>query len=119
MLVETGKLVPAGDYLRAKRLRRRYQKEMARLFENFDVLLTPAAPGTAPRGIETTGDPIMNGPWTLSDFPTVTLPYALGANGLPIGVQLTGPPLQEAMLLDIAAEIETVIGNTRSTKGTR
>src|SRR5262249_9674452 len=36
-LVETGKLVSAADYLRAKRLRRRYQREMSRLFEHFDV----------------------------------------------------------------------------------
>src|SRR5262249_1101793 len=110
ILVETGMLVHANDYLRAKRLRRKYQREMAQLFENFDVLLTPAAPGTAPRGITTTGDPVMNGPWTLSDFPTMTLPYALGANGLPIGVQLTGPPLQENFLLEIAQQIEAFIG---------
>jgi aspartyl-tRNA(Asn)/glutamyl-tRNA(Gln) amidotransferase subunit A len=109
MLVETGMLVHADDYLRAKRLRRKYQREMTQLFENFDVLLTPAAPGTAPRGITTTGDPVMNGPWTLSDFPTMTLPYALAANGLPIGVQITGPPLQEGMLLEIAQQLETLI----------
>jgi len=110
MLVETGMLVPAGDYLRAKRLRRKYQRDMAQLFENFDVLLTPAAPGTAPNGITTTGDPVMNGPWTLSNFPTMTLPYALGANGLPIGIQLTGPPLQEGTLLEIGQQIEALIG---------
>src|SRR5215471_3540711 len=110
MLVETGMLVHASDYLRARRLRRKYQREMARLFERFDVLLSPAAPGTAPQGISTTGDPVMNGPWTLSDFPTMTLPYALGANGLPIGVQLTAAPLQEGMLLEIAKKIETVVG---------
>jgi aspartyl-tRNA(Asn)/glutamyl-tRNA(Gln) amidotransferase subunit A len=110
MLVETGMLVSAADYLRAKRLRRKYQREMAQLFENFDVLLTPAAPGTAPPGIMTTGDPVMNGPWTLSDFPIMTLPYALGANGLPIGMQLTVPPLKEGLLLEIAEQIETLIG---------
>ena len=110
MLVETGMLVPADDYLRAKRLRRKYQREMAGLFDTFDVLLTPAAPGTAPHGISTTGDPVMNGPWTLSDFPTMTLPCALGANGLPLGIQLTGPPLQEGMLLQIAKQMEAVIG---------
>jgi Asp-tRNA(Asn)/Glu-tRNA(Gln) amidotransferase A subunit family amidase len=110
MLVETGMLVSAGDYVQAKRLRRRYQDEMAHLFENFDVLLTPAAPGTAPHGITSTGDPVMNGPWTLSDFPIMTLPYAFGANGLPIGMQLTGPPLQEGLLLEIAEKIEALIG---------
>jgi aspartyl-tRNA(Asn)/glutamyl-tRNA(Gln) amidotransferase subunit A len=109
-LIETGMLVDAADYLHAKRLRRKYQREMAGLFEKFDVLMTPAARGPAPEGIGATGDPVMNGPWTLSDFPTMTLPFALAANGLPLGIQLTGPPLQENLLLEIGAQIETVIG---------
>jgi Asp-tRNA(Asn)/Glu-tRNA(Gln) amidotransferase A subunit family amidase len=50
----------------------------------------------------------MNGPWTLADFPTMTLPYALGANGLPIGVQLSAAPGQERRLLDAAKMIESV-----------
>jgi aspartyl-tRNA(Asn)/glutamyl-tRNA(Gln) amidotransferase subunit A len=108
-LIEMGTLVGAGDYLRAKRLRRRYQREMAKLFERFDVLLTPATPGIAPEGISTTGDPVMNGPWTLTDFPVMTLPCGLGSKGLPLGVQLTGPPLQEAFLLEIAEKIERII----------
>jgi aspartyl-tRNA(Asn)/glutamyl-tRNA(Gln) amidotransferase subunit A len=109
-LIETGMLVEAADYLRAKRLRRKYQREMARLFENADVLMTPAARGTAPKGLETTGDAMMNGPWTLSDFPTMTLPLDLCSDEMPIGVQLTGPPLHESDLLDIAARIEPLIG---------
>jgi aspartyl-tRNA(Asn)/glutamyl-tRNA(Gln) amidotransferase subunit A len=47
-LIETGMLVSAEDYLHARRLRRHFQREMAHLFESFDVLLTPAAPGPAP-----------------------------------------------------------------------
>jgi len=109
-LIETGMLVEAADYLRAKRLRRNYQRQMARLFESADVLMTPAARGTAPRGLETTGDAMMNGPWTLSDFPTMTLPLAVCSDEMPVGIQLTGPPLQESALLDIAARIEPVIG---------
>jgi Asp-tRNA(Asn)/Glu-tRNA(Gln) amidotransferase A subunit family amidase len=109
-LIETGMLVEAADYLRAKRLRRNYQRQMARLFESADVLMTPAARGTAPKGLETTGDAMMNGPWTLSDFPTMTLPLAVCSDEMPVGIQLTGPPLQESALLDIAARIEPVIG---------
>ncbi|HYR44083.1 MAG TPA: amidase, partial [Terriglobia bacterium] len=108
-VVETGMLIDARDYLRARRLRRQYQRGMAKLFENFDALMTPAAPGTAPEGITTTGDPVMNAPWTLADFPIMTLPYALGANGLPMSVQLCGPPLQEGLLLQLGRAVESVV----------
>jgi aspartyl-tRNA(Asn)/glutamyl-tRNA(Gln) amidotransferase subunit A len=109
-LIETGMLIDSGDYIHAQRLRRRYQREMATLFERFDVLLSPPARGVAPQGIATTGDPVMNGPWTLTDFPTMTLPLAVTSAGLPIGVQLSGPPLQEASLLQVARAIEELIG---------
>jgi len=85
---------------------------MAKLFEKFDVLMTPPARGAAPAGIGTTGDPVMNGPWTLSDFPTMTLPHALTADGLPIGVQLTGPPLNEGLLLEVGKAVEAVVNFT-------
>jgi aspartyl-tRNA(Asn)/glutamyl-tRNA(Gln) amidotransferase subunit A len=107
-LIETGMLVSAEDYLHARRLRRHFQREMTRLFETFDVLLTPAAPGPAPAGIGATGSAVMNGPWSLADFPTMTLPFGLSANGLPLGIQLSGPPLAEATLLEAAAAIESV-----------
>ena len=108
-LVQLGTLLDATSYIRAQRMRRIYQREMARLFESFDVLVTPAAKGTAPAGLAVTGDPVMQGPWTLADFPTVTLPYALGANGLPLGVQLSAAPLQETLLFEVAQAMEAVI----------
>ena len=114
-LIETGMLIDAADYVRAKRMRRMYQRDMARLFQNFDALMTPAARGTAPEGIASTGDPVMNGPWTLTDFPTMTLPHAL-SSGLPISVQLTGPPLQETMLLELAKNVESAVGFTARPK---
>jgi len=107
-LIETGMLVSAEDYLHARRLRRVFQREMMRLFESYDVLLTPAAPGPAPAGIGATGSAVMNGPWSLADFPTMTLPYGLAANGLPLGIQLSGPPLAEAALMGAASAIESV-----------
>jgi len=108
-LVETGMLLDARQYLRARRIRRQYRRDMARLFEKFDGLMTPAATGTAPEGIGSTGDPVMNAPWTLADFPTMTLPHALGSNGLPIGVQFSSPPLQEGLLLEMGKAIESVV----------
>jgi Asp-tRNA(Asn)/Glu-tRNA(Gln) amidotransferase A subunit family amidase len=111
-VIEAGLSVQAVDYVRAQRMRRRYQREMAKLFEKYDVLMTPSSPGTAP-GIESTGNPVMNAPWTLTDFPTITLPHELGANGLPVGVQLVGSPMQEGLLVHLAKIIESKIGFSR------
>jgi len=55
---------------------------------------------------------VMQAPWTLADFPTMTLPLALATNGLPLGVQLTSAPLHEGLLLEVAKGIEEVIGFT-------
>lgn len=55
---------------------------------SLDLWLTPAATGPAPEGLEATGDPILNLPWTHAGLPTVALPAAQAANGLPMGLQL-------------------------------
>ena len=58
-----------------------------------DLWLSPAATGPAPEGIETTGNPVMNLPWTHAGFPVITLPAGKaadgldGLNGLPLGLQ--------------------------------
>src|SRR6266516_3502238 len=56
----------------------------------IDLWLSPAATGPAPEGIETTGNPVMNLPWTHAGFPVITLPAGKAANGLdglPLGLQ--------------------------------
>jgi aspartyl-tRNA(Asn)/glutamyl-tRNA(Gln) amidotransferase subunit A len=108
-LVQMGQLIDANSYLRARRIRRHYQRDMAELFSHFDILLTPGAPGPAPAGMAT-GDPVMQAPWTLADFPTMTLPCSLSANGMPLGIQLSAAPLHEGLLMEAARAIESVIG---------
>jgi aspartyl-tRNA(Asn)/glutamyl-tRNA(Gln) amidotransferase subunit A len=110
-LVQMGLLIDATSYLRARRIRRHYQREMAALFAHFDILLTPGAPGPAPAGMAT-GDPVMQAPWSLADFPTMTLPCGLSANGMPLGIQLSAAPLHEGLLIEAAKAIESVIGFT-------
>ena len=57
--------------------------------------------GTAPKGLGSTGDPVMNGVWTFLGVPAVTLPL-LEADGLPIGVQLIGARRDDGRLLRTA-----------------
>jgi Asp-tRNA(Asn)/Glu-tRNA(Gln) amidotransferase A subunit family amidase len=52
----------------------------------------------------------MQAPWTLADFPTMTLPFALASNGMPLGIQLSAAPHHEGLLLEAAKAIEEVIG---------
>jgi aspartyl-tRNA(Asn)/glutamyl-tRNA(Gln) amidotransferase subunit A len=110
-LVQMGLLIDSTAYLRARRIRRHYQRDMAALFAHFDILLTPGAPGPAPAGMAT-GDPVMQAPWSLADFPTMTLPCGLSANGMPLGIQLSAGPLHEGLLIEAAKAIEAVIGFT-------
>lgn len=57
-----------------------------------DLWLSPPAPGPAPAGLQSTGDPIMNLPWTHSGLPTLVLPDRADTKGsLPTGLQLAAP----------------------------
>jgi Asp-tRNA(Asn)/Glu-tRNA(Gln) amidotransferase A subunit family amidase len=108
--IEEGLGTPALDYVRALRMRAAYQREMLRLFETCDLLISPGAAGPAPEGIATTGDPAFSAPWTLADFPTLSIPIGVDARGLPIGIQISAPPLKDEVLLDSARRVESVIG---------
>ena len=70
--------------------------------ERYDAILTPAALGTAPKGLSATGDPALCTLWTLCGMPAVSLPIMRGANGLPLGVQLVGRRDFDARLLRTA-----------------
>lgn len=96
-----------------------YQQAVARIpvinagfeeiFERCDAILTPAAPGTAPAGLEATGDPSFCTLWTLAGMPAITLPLMQGENGLPIGVQLVGPRGSDARLLRTARWLASTV----------
>ena len=108
-MIETGLLVPGEIYVRSLRIRRQFRRELAQLLERYDVLLTPTTPAPAPEGMAT-GDPQFQVPWSLSGFPSITVPCGLTASGLPLGIQLASGPFTEAPLLAAAAWCEDVLG---------
>jgi Asp-tRNA(Asn)/Glu-tRNA(Gln) amidotransferase A subunit family amidase len=75
------------------------------LFGEADVLVTPAAPGEAPEGLATTGDPRFCRLWTLLGFPALNVPGRVGDSGLPIGVQLVARPRAEEALIRAGYEL--------------
>ena len=85
------------------------RKAFDAMFGNFDVVLTPSAPGEAPRGLHTTGAWVFNGMWTLMHMPCLAIPCIKGPQGLPVGIQLVGPRFADARLLNVAAAVAPVI----------
>ena len=73
---------------------------------SIDLWLCPAAVGSAPAGLDSTGDPVMNLPWTHLGLPTLTLPAGGAANGLPLGLQVVGTWMADEKLLAWASGIE-------------
>ncbi len=101
--IERGREVRAVDYQRALRAVPAVVDSLDEMFmERYDAILTPAALGTAPKGLGATGDPVFCTPWTLLGMPAISLPLMKGENGLPLGVQLVGRRGFDARLLRTA-----------------
>jgi len=71
-----------------------------------DLWVCPAAAGPAPEGLDRTGDPSMQLPWTHAGLPVVTLPWRSAANGLPLGLQVVARFMDDERLLAWAAQLE-------------
>jgi Asp-tRNA(Asn)/Glu-tRNA(Gln) amidotransferase A subunit family amidase len=106
--LERGRAIRAVDYLRARARQPELQESFAELFAlRYDAILTPAAPGAAPAGLASTGDPAFCTLWTLCGMPALSVPLMQGAQGLPIGVQLVGPRHGDAQLMRTARWLVT------------
>lgn len=100
--------VTAEEYDAALAFRDEHARRMAALMEGVDVLLAPSAPDVAPVGLDSTGDPVFNTPWTLFRMPALTLP-AIRWQGLPVGVQVIGRRGADRATLAAAARVEAAL----------
>jgi Asp-tRNA(Asn)/Glu-tRNA(Gln) amidotransferase A subunit family amidase len=89
-LFESGLEISRTDFQNACITGDRAARILESLFIDTDVILTPAAPGEAPAGLDATGDPLFSRGWNLLQVPCVSIPYGKGPNGLPLSVQLVG-----------------------------
>lgn len=100
-----GRIEPA-EYEAAQALTAVARAEAAEWLDGFDVLLTPSAPDQAPVGYDSTGVSTFNRAWTLLGVPCISVPGAVGVDGLPMGLQLIAPPGADARVLQVAALLE-------------
>ncbi len=75
----------------------------------IDAILTPATVDIAPHGLESTGDPAMNVPWSQSGLPAITIPSRRDHNNLPFGLQVIGQYWKDELLLNWAAQLEIAL----------
>jgi Asp-tRNA(Asn)/Glu-tRNA(Gln) amidotransferase A subunit family amidase len=108
-LLDRGDKVGAREETAAKALATKCRNLLAQGFRDFDLILTPAAPGAAPEGLESTGDPVFNRAWTLLGNPCLALPAGRAENGLPLAIQLVGRRGEDAEAIRAAAWIEAAL----------
>jgi Asp-tRNA(Asn)/Glu-tRNA(Gln) amidotransferase A subunit family amidase len=104
--IERGQAIAPASYDAARGHAKRGRAAARLLFGEVDILLTPSAPGAAPLGLGTTGDPRFNKLWTLMGTPALNIPGFAASNGLPLGIQAVARFGQDKVLLSAAAALE-------------
>jgi aspartyl-tRNA(Asn)/glutamyl-tRNA(Gln) amidotransferase subunit A len=117
-LLDTGTQLPATEYINALRAAAHLKKTWAKLFEQFDVLLTPTIPITAPRIGQTTvhignkeeDTRLLTTRFcrgiNLLGYPALSIPCGSSREGLPIGLQIIGGWNEDATVLNVGAALE-------------
>ncbi len=108
-MLERATSVTPAQYEDAQRLAAECRARVGALLGGERVLLAPSAVGEAPRGLGSTGSPVMNRVWTLLHVPCVSVPAGSGAHGLPLGVQVIGRVDDDARTLASAAWIARLL----------
>lgn len=106
-IIAEGRTFSSADYVAARAEREPLYDLLRPILVNYDAILTPAAPGAALKGLTATGSPAFNALWTYLGMPCISLPL-LEADGLPLGVQLTGARGNDAGLLQAAQWLMTL-----------
>ncbi len=109
---ETAGITPSA-YHEALGITARARAAEAEVFSEVDVLLTYSAPGAAPKGLSSTGDPRFNRLWTLLGVPCVNVPADVADGGLPVGVQIIARFGEDAIGLAAARFVENALRGFR------
>jgi Asp-tRNA(Asn)/Glu-tRNA(Gln) amidotransferase A subunit family amidase len=110
-LIRRGQSITASQLQAALKARDIFRAEMiqAMIENNIDLWISPPTTGPAPKGLDSTGEPAMNLPWTQIGFPAVNIPAGKSPDGLPMGLQVVGKWNMDEELLAWAEDIAKVV----------
>ena len=109
-MLDNAAAVTADDYDAARRTTKRARETLADVMAEFDMLLTPSAPGAAPAP-DSTGLATFNRLWTLMGTPCVNVPGLTDPAGLPLGVQVVGRFGRDRETLHAAQFVERALAD--------
>jgi Asp-tRNA(Asn)/Glu-tRNA(Gln) amidotransferase A subunit family amidase len=113
-LIEKGLKVSESLLAMALNDQRQFGLDLSTLMDihGIGAWISPAARGAAPSGLSSTGDPVMNLPWTQAGFPTLGLPTGTNADGLPLGLQIIADFNRDEDLIGWGADFERALAET-------
>ncbi len=102
-------------YLKAQKVRTLIKDDFDRIFNDFDLIVTPTAPTTAIE-LGTKSDPlemyytdIFTVPINIAGVPAMSIPCGFDSNNMPIGLQLIGPHFGEGKIIQAAYTLEKIL----------
>jgi aspartyl-tRNA(Asn)/glutamyl-tRNA(Gln) amidotransferase subunit A len=107
-----GGKVSTSAYIRAKREMERWRREIAGVFADVDLIVTPTLP-VKPVKVGTPSDLSLirnTNAFDVFGLPTISIPCGFSSEGLPIGLQITGPRLEESSVFRLAHAYEQAAG---------
>lgn len=127
LLIETGSLLSAQDYLLVKEAQLRLHRAWSDMFARIDALIVPTVPAVAARRDQDaftwsdgTVEPVteayvrLNAGANLTGLPALTVPAGMHSSGLPFGAQFIGPSQSENVLVKLGQVVETITGGPPS-----
>lgn len=113
-LIKRGQAVTSPQLKDAFAARDAFRDQMTQTMNdnNIDLWICPPTVGPAPKGLDSTGDPVMCLPWTQIGLPAINLPAAKNDEGLPMGFQIVGKWNSDEELLCWASDLERIVSQS-------
>ncbi len=116
--IRTGAEVTATEYIDGYRKLQQHRRDILRVFEEVDLLITPtttiltptiAGLEAAPQELRPTEIRMLRNtrPFNVFGLPTISIPCGFSKSGLPIGLQISGAPGAEGTVLALAKAYES------------